>query len=138
MQFNLDTDSSSYTIRGYRPGSITLTLPATRASGEGPLALDEVAGSLIVSPFQLIRDWAPQHIGELLAAHLEAIAALNPEVVLLGTGARLEFPTTEVLAVLYERQIGVEIMDTAAACRTYNILMAEGRGVAAGLINPPV
>lgn len=137
MQFNLDLDSASYSIRAYRPGEITLTLPQRQAGSEGgPLETETIAGSLILSPAQLIRDWAPRHIHELLAEHLEAIAELQPEVVLLGTGEHLDFPATEVLAVLHNRQVGVEIMDTAAACRTYNILMAEGRKVAAGLINP--
>lgn len=137
MQFNLDMDTNSYTIRAYRPGEIAISVPLNRDPGEATLAeVASVSGSLILSPRQLIRDWAPLHVTELLATHLEAIAALQPEVILLGTGPHLEFPASEVLAVLHERQIGVEVMGTAAACRTYNILMAEGRNVAAGLINP--
>lgn len=139
MQFNLDMDSGSYTIRAYSPGEITISLPMEHhTTGIGPAELTRVSGSLILSPGQLIRDWAPLQMKELLATHLEAIAALQPEVILLGTGPRLEFPASEILASLHERQIGVEIMDTAAACRTYNILTAEGRNVAAGLINPVV
>lgn len=137
MQFNLDMDPASYTIRGYRPGEVTLTLPRRgEIADSGPLETDTVSGSLVVSPHTLLRDWAPQTIQTLQSEHLEAIAELRPEVVLLGTGECLDFPPSEVLAVLHNQQIGVEIMDTAAACRTYNILMAEGRGVVAGLINP--
>lgn len=137
MQFNLDMDIGSYTIRGYQPGEIAITVPMDNRSAEaGPVELDTVTGSLIISPHQLIRDWAPQDIAALRADHLQAIVALQPEVVLLGTGQRLDFPDSAVLAMLHERQIGIEVMDTAAACRTYNILMAEGRNVVAGLINP--
>lgn len=141
MQFNLDMDIGSYAIRAYQPGEINITLPMDlhmkQVSVESrPLEMDTVCGSLVISPRQLIRDWAPQDIATLCAEHLEPIVRLQPEVVLLGTGPRLDFPASEVLAVLHEQQIGVEVMDTAAACRTYNILMAEGRNVVAGLINP--
>jgi uncharacterized protein len=135
MQFNLDLDSGSYTIRGYQPGRIAVTAPLSGADA-APQGVDTVAGSLIISPRRLLRDWAPQSIDELLAEHLAAIAALQPEVILLGTGVRLVFPPAEVLAAVQVQGIGIEVMDTAAACRTYNILMAEGRRVAAGLINP--
>ena len=70
----------------------------------------------------------------LASTHLNAALALQPEVVLLGTGARLHFPPAEVLRPLIEAGIGYEIMDTSAACRTYDILMAEGRRVLAALV----
>ena len=60
--------------------------------------------------------------------------ALEPEIVLLGTGDRQHFPHPRLLAPLTERRIGVEVMDTRAACRTFNILVAEGRRVAAALV----
>ena len=89
--------------------------------------------SVIVLPDTLISDWPPVAIEELQAAHLETIVKLGPEVVVLGTGQRQVFPETNVLRPLIESGIGYEVMDTRAACRTYNILMAEGRLAAAAL-----
>ena len=70
----------------------------------------------------------------LSAEHFEAIAALDPEVVLLGTGRVQRFPHPRLTTALSSRRIGIEAMDTGAACRTYNILMSEGRKVLAALI----
>jgi uncharacterized protein len=70
----------------------------------------------------------------LAEAHFEVIAGLEPEIVLLGTGGRQRFPRPSLLRSLLARGVGVEIMDTAAACRTYNIIMLEGRRVAAALL----
>ena len=145
MQVNLDTDIYSYTIRAYQPGAIALTIPyspeqARQGKPGGqlprPLGIETINGSFIVSPRHLLRDWPPTNIDNLLAQHLEAIIELQPELVLLGTGPQLKFPDQQILAGLHRQRIGVEIMDTAAACRTYNILMAEGRFVVAGMINP--
>jgi uncharacterized protein len=73
-------------------------------------------------------------IEELAAPHIERLAALAPEIVLLGTGERHRFPPARVLAQIYAQGIGIEIMDTYAACRTFNILAGEGRRVLAALI----
>jgi len=146
MQVNLDHDLSSYMIRSYNLGAITISIPGVlsgrNASSDQsstetprPVELKEVQGSLIISPRHLIRDWPPMNIDSLLMGHLDALMELQPELILLGTGPRLQFPEAKILASLHNRQIGVEVMDTAAACRTYNILMTEGRFVVAGLIN---
>ena len=72
------------------------------------------------------------------AAHFEAILALQPELVIFGSGARLKFVSPALLRALIDRRIGVETMDTPAACRTYNVLVSEGRSaVAALLLAPP-
>lgn len=145
MQVNLDSDIHSYTIRAYQPGAIALTIPPSRDARPQtlpdertprPLEVETISGSFVVSPRHLLRDWAPSTIDELQAAHLEIIIELQPELVILGTGLHLTFPDQRILAGLHQQRIGVEIMDTAAACRTYNILMAEGRFVVAGLLNP--
>jgi uncharacterized protein len=140
MQVNLDSDIHSYGIRAYQPGAIAITRPrpveGEASDSSGPVAVETIAGSFILSPRHLIRDWAPASIEELLAEHLRAMLELQPELILLGTGPRLQFPDSGLLAEVYRQQVGVEIMDTAAACRTYNILMTEGRFVVAGLINP--
>ncbi len=73
-------------------------------------------------------------MSELLADHLEALIGLAPELVILGAGQRQELPPPEALAPLLEAGIGVEVMDTGAACRTYSVLAAEGRRVALAVV----
>ncbi|MGZ5078922.1 MAG: Mth938-like domain-containing protein [Usitatibacter sp.] len=90
--------------------------------------------SLVVGGERLIADWPVASLEELGADHLAALVELKPEIVLLGTGARFRFPPPALLAPLYKAGIGVEVMDTPAACRTYNILKGEGRDVLAALI----
>jgi len=121
MKFTLDRPATPHVVRAYAPGLIRI--------GER-----EFARSVIVSAQALVDDWRPQHVGELVAADLEPALALQPEVLLLGSGARQVFPAPDLLAQLYAARIGFEVMDTGAACRTYNVLVAEGRAVAAALI----
>jgi uncharacterized protein len=121
MKIDLESGSATYVIRSYAQGRIALNE-------------EVVTESVIVTPERLVRDWPPQCFDELARPHFETISALRPEVVLLGTGAHLRFPDPRLTAPLCERGIGVEVMDTPAACRTYNILMAEGRMVAAALL----
>ena len=78
--------------------------------------------------------WAVPAFDALTADHFDEISALQPDVVILGTGARQRFVHPRLITSLSKRQIGVESMDSQAACRTYNILMAEGRKVALALI----
>ncbi len=78
--------------------------------------------------------WAPSRFEELQAAHFEAIRTLNPELVVFGSGARLRFPNPALWRALVEARIGFEVMDNAAACRTYNVLASEGRNVLAALL----
>lgn len=90
--------------------------------------------SLIVLPNQVIADWPATDFESLSHEHFEKLVELKPEVVLLGTGATHRFIHPRLSHALIEANIGLECMATAAACRTYNILMAEGRNVAAALI----
>lgn len=90
--------------------------------------------SLIVMPDQLVRDWEPRSFEQLAIEHFAQIAALQPEIVLLGTGKALHFPHPRLSQPLTQARIGFEVMDTYAAARTYNILMGEGRRVAAALL----
>ncbi len=90
--------------------------------------------SLIVLPNQIISDWPPQSFAELAAAHFAQIAACEPEIVILGTGSTQRFPAPQLTRDLVEQGIGWEVMGTPAACRTYNILMGDGRKVAAAII----
>jgi uncharacterized protein len=90
--------------------------------------------SILVSGDRLVTEWPARAVAELSADHLAAIIELAPEIVLLGTGPKFQLAEPRLLAPLYKAQIGVEVMDTPAACRTYNILMGEGRNVVAALI----
>lgn len=92
--------------------------------------------SLVVMPDRIADDWQVHHFELLAQDDIDALAALNPELVLLGTGDVLRFPDPRLLANLTRAGIGTEVMDTPAACRTYNILAEEGRNVAAALIIP--
>lgn len=90
--------------------------------------------SLIVLPNQVVTDWEVQDFDKLTVADFEGIVELKPEVVLLGTGKTHRFIHPRLTAPLTSIGVSVECMDTTAACRTYNILMAEGRHVAAALL----
>jgi uncharacterized protein len=90
--------------------------------------------NLVVLPGELLEGWTAGNFDALAAADFAALAGRGLEIVLLGTGPRILFPRPELLRPLIEDRVGVEAMDTAAACRTYNILMGEGRKVAAALI----
>lgn len=90
--------------------------------------------SLIVGLNALAPDWRPTSVAELTLADCEAVLALQPELVLLGTGTQFKLPTKPIIEFFESRHIGFEFMDTAAACRTFIILTAEGRNVAAALI----
>ncbi|MDR3394033.1 MAG: Mth938-like domain-containing protein [Parasulfuritortus sp.] len=90
--------------------------------------------SLIVLPERILPDWPVSEFGLLTPAHFSQLAELQPELVLLGTGTRHRFPHPSLYQALIAAGISLEHMDTGAACRTYNILAAEGRKVAAALI----
>lgn len=121
MRLDIDRPDTLNFIRAYGPGLIRI-------------GAREITGSVIVTPRALIEDWRPRHLSELVKSDLEPVIALHPEVLLLGSGARQAFPEPGLLATLYVAHVGFEVMDTGAACRTFNVLAAEGRNVAAALI----
>jgi len=89
----------------------------------------------LVLPWQgEVTVWPPTLFGQLERKHFDVVAELAPEILLFGSGARLRFPRPEWLAALMPLRIGIETMDLAAACRTYNLLVAEGRKVTAALL----
>jgi len=90
--------------------------------------------SLIVLPERIIQEWQAAEPKQLAAEHFSALAGLELEILLLGTGSKLCFPSPRLFQAMAQQGIGLEAMDTFAACRTYNILAAEGRKVAAALI----
>jgi len=113
MQISLETNTGAYTIRSYSPGEIKINERV-------------IHHNLIITTSQLIEPWNPED--------LESIVAQNPEIVLLGTGPRQTIPSPKTLAFFLQKKIGIEYMDTGAACRTFNVLASEGRKVVAALI----
>jgi uncharacterized protein len=98
------------------------------------LGVIEYRENLLVTPERIVTAWAPGGFEALSEGDFAAIAALEPEVALLGTGATLRFPSPRLTRPLIDANIGLEVMDTPAACRTFNILAAEGRRVVAAVL----
>lgn len=121
MKFSEDKIDQGYYVTGYDQGVVLV-------NGDPKIA------SFVISHEQLIENWTPTHIDALRPHHLDHLLDLQPELVLIGTGKILKFPSVEHYACLIQQNIGVEIMDSNAACRTYNILLNEGRKVVAGII----
>lgn len=136
MKFDLEK-YADLRIHAYNRGVITLAVPTDlqpELAVDPETGLCQITESLILTGRQVITNWEPNQLPELTASHMEVVLSLDPELVLLGTGARQQFPALEVLTRFHRAQIGIEVMDTAAACRTFNILVAEGRQVAAALL----
>jgi len=121
MHFVQEDFASELLIRAYEPGRIRV-------------GSSQYTCNLIVTTERVLENWQPQGFEDLDATCIGALAELGPEVLLIGTGERLRFPPPDCTGSLLARGIGVEIMDTAAACRTFNILLSEGRRVAAALL----
>ena len=121
MKFAQDSQDEGYVITAYDNGSISIN---------GKV----FSQSLIVSTTKLQDNWGIETIELLQANHIEQVLSLNPELIIIGTSSKLVFPALEIYSGIIQRGIGVDFMDTGAACRTYNILMSEGRDVVAGLI----
>jgi uncharacterized protein len=98
------------------------------------LGVVEYRDNVLVTPERIVTGWTAGGFDTLSEADFAALAELEPEVVLLGTGASLRFPHPRLTRALTDAGIGVEVMDTPAACRTFNILAAEGRRVVAAVI----
>ena len=94
----------------------------------------QLGASFIVSVEQLVEGWRPRTVTDLQPADLDAALALQPAVILLGTGARHLFPAPAVLAAALTLGIGLEAMDNAAAARTFAVLAGEGRNVVAAFL----
>lgn len=120
MDLSLDSNKGNYQIRSYEPGKVTIN--------------DKVyTQSVVVSLSNLIL-WRPQSMKELTSADFEIVLAQDSEIVILGTGTKQIFPSPQQLQLLSEKNMGVDVMTTAAACRTYNVLASEGRKVVAALL----
>lgn len=95
---------------------------------------EKYTGALVISSESGCRPWSTDQFETLDAYSFSNLIQLNPELVIFGSGSTLRFPNPAWLADLMQHRIGVESMDTAAACRTYNILASEGRRVVAALL----
>ena len=118
-------------ILGYGPGWVGL--------GHQGIA-EKIEHSVVIGSGGEKFDWQCARFEDLTEAHFSQLAASQPELVIFGSGARLRFPPPAFLRELMARRIGVETMDTLAACRTYNVLAGEGRRVTAALLidtHPP-
>jgi len=120
MKLHLDAPVGTYLIRTYAPGLLIV--------GDTTYRTSTIVSATTIAP------WRPATAGELTMTDLEPIFTLAPEVVLFGTGERQCFPDPSLIAALAARRIGLEVMDTRAACRTYNVLVSESRAVAAALM----
>ncbi len=121
MKLSEDYSNGSNIIRGYNKAGIDIN---------GLI----YSTSLVVSNYYLKPDWPVKHIEELQQDHLQIIVETRPEVVIIGTGKQLQFPHPELYAAVINQGMGIEFMDSVAACRTYNILLSENRRVTAGII----
>ena len=121
LKLHADAPTSLNTVTAYGPGFIEVN----RTRQQGPLLL---------VPDAPAQPWQATAFESLRPEDFDAVLALRPEIVLLGTGRRQRFPHPRLIAALAQAGIGVEAMDTAAACRTYNILMSEGRRVLAAFL----
>jgi uncharacterized protein len=121
MQLTLENPDFKYLLRGTQANTV--------------LVNDRwMTESFILSPNELIESWRPDAILDLTADDMNAVLALKPSVVILGTGQRQKFPSPAVMASCLTQGVGIEVMDNAAAARTFNVLATEGRKVVAGFL----
>ena len=142
MKFVLET-GLNILIHGYEVGKISLTgLNAQHPdvkSGlidewDGDNHLGVIRKSITIRTNGAINNWIPQNISDFKTEHFLSFIQEQPEIVLLGTGKKLAFPSQDCLSLLQKSNIGYEVMDTAAACRTFNVLVAEGRDVILAIV----
>jgi uncharacterized protein len=122
MQLTRDSNAVNF-IRAWEPGRVRI-------------AERWVAGNVIVANDTIIESWTTSAAGKLTIADLEPALALAPTIIVLGTGTERLLPDVELMAEVAARSVGLEIMSTPAACRTFNVLLQEQRRVAAALFNP--
>ena len=116
------------------PADPTANVVTGTGAGWVRVGQTEHRGNIVLLPDVVVPGWAPQGFAALTEEDFASLLAHEPEIVLLGTGARQLFPHPRFLQSLAAARVGVDVMDTGAACRTFNILVAEDRRVAAALI----
>jgi len=120
MKFHLATTSGNV-VTGLGPGWVRI-------------GATDYRDNLVLTPKSIVTGWAPAGFDGLTESDFAPILSGKPEVVLFGTGTAIRFPHPRLTRALTDARIGLEVMDTPAACRTFNILAAEGRGVVAALL----
>jgi len=137
VKFVLET-GQNILIHGYDIGKISITgvndeHPDIKSGlideWDGDNHLGIIKKSISIRTDGTMKGWQPQTNSDFNAEHFLGFTEKSPEIVLLGTGKSLSFPPQDCLSVLQQQNIGYEVMDTAAACRTFNVLVAEGRDV---------
>jgi len=121
MKLHLHSPDGQNSISGHGPGFVMVN--NTR-----------LESAAIVMPDKLISPWRVADPAALVLADFAAVLALKPELVIFGSGASFRFPDPRIMAAFSQARIGFDVMDTPAACRTYNVLTSEGRIVAAALL----
>ena len=120
MKFIADSASGNF-IRAYQPGQLTVRDEILRCNA-------------IISHDRIISDWQPAAINAMSIADFAAALELGPEIILLGTGRKQQFPHIALMTELLQSGIAIEVMETGAACRTFNVLLGERRAVVAALL----
>ena len=116
MNFSRDIPEVTHYIKSYHPGELhTTTAVYTQ--------------SIIIYQDTVTPNWEPVRISHLTVEHIQALKAFEPELILLGTGSEQHFPDAALLDPVYRAGIGIEVMSSDAACRTFNLLVGEGRNV---------
>ena len=121
MKLHADINTSLNTVTGYGAGYVEINR-------------QRFTGAVLVQPEGEVRSWAADSFEALAAEHFAQLLEGTPELVILGTGERQRFPHPRLTVALAQARVGFEAMDTRAACRTYNILMHEGRKVLAAML----
>ena len=121
MQLTRDSSAVNF-IRAWEPGRVRI-------------AERWIAGNVIVGSDQILEGWTTIEPHLLTVEHLEPALALEPTIIVLGTGTERLLPDVELMAAVAARSVGLEIMSTPAACRTFNVLLGEQRRVVAALFN---
>jgi uncharacterized protein len=123
MQLSRDVSAVNF-IRAWEPGRVRI--------GDRWLT-----GNVIVGMDRIVEHWTAIAPADLTIETLQPALALEPTIIVLGSGTERLLPDVELMAAVAERSVGLEIMSTPAACRTFNVLLQEQRRVAAALFNPP-
>jgi uncharacterized protein len=121
MELTLDSNNTELTITSVKPGEVSI-------NGE------RYESSLIITPEKVITDWKVASFDAITPAHIDRLIAFKPGIVILGSGEKHALLPAKLMHAFLAKGIGVECMTTAAACRTFNVLMSEGRNAVAGLI----
>jgi len=120
MKFTADAATGNF-IRAYQPGQLTVRNEIIHCNA-------------IISHDRIITDWQPAAVHEMSIADFRSALELRPEIILLGTGNKQKFPHIALLTQLLQSGIAIEVMETGAACRTFNVLLGERRAVVAALL----